>query len=130
MKQLLTTRELEVTELTAYGLSQDEIADYLKISRFTVDEFIRRAKRKLNIQKATELAAWYYKTEFNISIASRVSDRLRQCISAALLSLMLFTLVIENMNMLRVQAVRTISARTVRTNHTSGRRSKENYCFS
>ncbi|WP_159523773.1 sigma factor-like helix-turn-helix DNA-binding protein [Sunxiuqinia indica] len=121
----LTPKEFEVVELTAFGLSQDEIANHLQKSRHTVDELIRRAKRKLQLQKATELTAWYFTRRYNISL--NLSQSLRKLVSAALLSLAVFSMTIENHNMLRVLRTpsRTCSGRT------SGRsgRSRNEYDF-
>jgi len=56
----LTNRESEILELTAIGLSAEEIADKLNRSPETVRKIISNIKIKLNLQKATELAAAYW----------------------------------------------------------------------
>lgn len=64
----LTKRESEVVELVAWGAAQKEVAEQLGISRFTVDNILRKAKEKLHLQKVNELSAWYFCTKFHISM--------------------------------------------------------------
>lgn len=63
----LSSRESEVLELTAWGASQKEVANFLKISQNTVDNHIRRIKQKLRFSKMNELSAYWFCTHFNIS---------------------------------------------------------------
>lgn len=63
----LSSRESEVLELTAWGASQKEVANFLKISQNTVDNHIRRIKQKLQLNKINELSAFWFCTHFNIS---------------------------------------------------------------
>jgi len=117
----LTPREKEVIELTAYGLSQDEVACHLEISRHTVDELLRRSKRKLGLQKATELTAWYYTRKYHIQL--QLSDKLRRLVSAALLGLAMFALIAEHTEMIRTMRtpLRAANGRAAR-----GRRGRRN----
>jgi len=117
MNHTLTAREYEAVELTAYGLSKDEIAEQMGISKFTADQFVRRAKEKLKLNKATELSAWYYTRRYGITL--NISDRLRRVVSAALLSLVLYTFFINTDNMLRPQRP---NARTAQRAQRGGRR--------
>lgn len=63
----LSSRESEVLELTAWGASQKEVANFLKISQNTVDNHIRKIKQKLRLNKINELSAYWFCTHFNIS---------------------------------------------------------------
>ncbi len=52
----LTTRELEIAELVAQGLTSQAIADRLYVSRRTVDTHVSRAFRKTGVSSRTALA--------------------------------------------------------------------------
>lgn len=79
----LTSRESEIAERIAWGSSQKEVAADLGISRFTVDNILRKIYAKLNIGKINELSAWWFCTKFNISFD--LSPLSKQVISSALL---------------------------------------------
>ena len=63
----LTVREGQVAERIAWGASQKEVADDLGISRYTVDNTLRKIYQKLHIGKINELSAWWFCTTFGIS---------------------------------------------------------------
>lgn len=63
----LTARESQVAERIAWGASQKEVADDLGISRYTVDNILRKVYDKLHIGKINELSAWWFCTTFGIS---------------------------------------------------------------
>ncbi|MEG0153472.1 MAG: LuxR C-terminal-related transcriptional regulator, partial [Cellulosilyticaceae bacterium] len=79
----LTSRESEIAERIAWGSSQKEVAADLGLSRFTVDNILRKIYAKLNIGKINELSAWWFCTKFNISFD--LSPLSKQVISSALL---------------------------------------------
>ena len=54
----LSKRELEVLELTGYGLSRSEIADRLRLSTKTVDSYRARMKDKLGLRTMNELVKY------------------------------------------------------------------------
>lgn len=64
---ILTARERQVAERIAWGASQKEVADDLGISRYTVDNILRKVYDKLHIGKVNELSAWWFCTTFGIS---------------------------------------------------------------
>ncbi|MDQ1178614.1 LuxR C-terminal-related transcriptional regulator [Rhodococcus sp. SORGH_AS_0301] len=55
---LLTSRELEVAELVAQGLSNRVIAEKLVVSRRTVDGHVERILNKLGVNSRTQVVAW------------------------------------------------------------------------
>lgn len=63
----LTVRENQVAERIAWGASQKEVAADLGISRYTVDNILRKIYEKLHIGKINELSAWWFCTTFGIS---------------------------------------------------------------
>ena len=54
----LTVREREVARMAAFGYSDQEIADHLKLSKHTVKSLISMAKNKTGAMKRGELAAF------------------------------------------------------------------------
>jgi len=52
----LTTRELEVVRLVAKGLSNDEVAARLQLSRKTVEAYLTRLYERWNVASRTELS--------------------------------------------------------------------------
>jgi len=54
----LTGRELEVVQLVAYGLSNDEISVRLGIARKTVEAYLTRLFERWSFTTRTELALW------------------------------------------------------------------------
>jgi DNA-binding NarL/FixJ family response regulator len=58
----LTSRELEVVELVALGLSNEEIADRLTISPLTAKTHITRAISKLNVRDRVQLVILAYES--------------------------------------------------------------------
>lgn len=89
----LTTREAEIAERIAWGASQKEVANDLGISRFTVDNTLRKIYAKLHIGKINELSAWWFCTTFNISFS--LSPLQRSLIAVCLLCLVVFSEVIN-----------------------------------
>jgi DNA-binding CsgD family transcriptional regulator len=122
MKRTLTPRETEIVELVAFGLSQKEIGDKLEISPNTVDVTVKNIKTKLDLQKSTELAAWYFINTYHITL--NLSPIKRAMISLSFLALMVVSL-FEGFNPERsfrtMRASRAQVSRTLR----SGRRSNE-----
>ncbi|MET9382525.1 response regulator transcription factor [Streptomyces sp. NPDC002928] len=58
----LTPREQEVTALAAQGRNNDEIAEHLSVSLFTVRTHIRHSLRKLGARNRAQLVALAFKT--------------------------------------------------------------------
>lgn len=81
---MLSNRENQILEYIAVGLTPDEIGNRLYISRETVRTTIRNIKLKLNYQKATELTAYWWCTQFKIDFEEK-----RKQILSALLSLII-----------------------------------------
>ena len=54
----LSEREAQIAERIAWGASQKEVACDLGISRYTVDNILRKIYQKLHIGKVNELSAW------------------------------------------------------------------------
>jgi DNA-binding NarL/FixJ family response regulator len=59
--ELLTSREIEILEHLSLGLRNQEIADRLYISRFTVKKHIENIYLKLQLKSRVDLVNWYNK---------------------------------------------------------------------
>lgn len=95
LNHILTNREKEVAERIAWGASQKEVADALHISRYTVDNTLRKIYQKLHIGKINELSAWWFCTNFGISFD--LSPLKRTIGAASLLMLFVYSeLTIDN----------------------------------
>lgn len=59
MTQALSSRELEIAELVAKGLTNREIGARLTIETSTVDTHVHHILRKLDLARRIHIAAWY-----------------------------------------------------------------------
>ena len=64
----LTKRQKQFIERLAWGASYKEVADFFHVSWNTVDNTLRKAKERIGLNKVTELAAWWFCTNYNISL--------------------------------------------------------------
>jgi DNA-binding CsgD family transcriptional regulator len=55
---LLTSRQREVAQLVALGLTNAEIAERLRIGRRTVESHVGRVRNRLGLSSRAQLAAW------------------------------------------------------------------------
>ncbi len=60
----LTNRQKEVTSLVAQGKTQHEIASELKLSKYTVINYLRNAREKTGCRSSVELAV-----KFSVELA-------------------------------------------------------------
>ena len=65
VKASFTTREKEIADLLARGLSEKEIADELFISPATVNNHTRNIREKFNLNKNSEIVLLYIATYNN-----------------------------------------------------------------
>jgi DNA-binding NarL/FixJ family response regulator len=77
----LTPREREVMTLVATGLSNDEIAEHLVISRATAKTHVSRALRKLNVRDRAQLVTLAYQTGL-VAPKQPITPRLRMPVPA------------------------------------------------
>lgn len=56
--QLLTPRQTEVVQLAVLGLTAKETARQLGISKNTVDEYLREARRRAGAATKSQLIGW------------------------------------------------------------------------
>ncbi|UVV61646.1 LuxR C-terminal-related transcriptional regulator [Bacteroides fragilis] len=84
----LTKRQKQFIERLARGASYKEVADFFHVSWNTVDNTLRKAKERIGLNKVTELAAWWFCTNYNISFD--LSPITRQYIASGCICLFLF----------------------------------------
>lgn len=101
----LTNRENEVLEYHSWGASAKEIAESLFISTVTVQNHIHNIKDKLHLQKATELASWFFCHRFNISMD--LSPLKRSIASIAMILLISFEMYNFDGSSFRARRVKT-----------------------
>jgi DNA-binding NarL/FixJ family response regulator len=77
----LTPREREVMTLVATGLSNDEIAEHLVISRATAKTHVSRALRKLDVRDRAQLVTLAYQTGL-VAPKQPMAPRLRMPVPA------------------------------------------------
>lgn len=122
----LSEREIEVTELSAWGLSKKEVAEQLFISERTVESHLRNIYDKLNVNKITELSAWWFCTKYGISFD--LSPLKRKSLAIFLLLALLpreFTSSEDTKRAFRTRATRSTQVRARR----SRRNEREPYIF-
>jgi DNA-binding CsgD family transcriptional regulator len=129
----LTKREFEIAELLAWGAAKKEIPDMLSvkpgrrpISVRTVEVLTKSIYEKLQIQKVSELAVWYFCTRFHISMD--LSPIKRRMITTGLLILILIAEACNSSDFIRTRAV----GRSLRLNcrirqGASGKKSENTY---
>jgi len=83
----LTPQERDIMELLAWGASMKEVADKLNITYNSLDRRIRTIKQKIGVQKATEIAMFYFCTNFKISFS--LSPIKRKIITSIMIAIML-----------------------------------------
>lgn len=106
----LTRREMQITEYVAWGAAQKEIASMLFIDNDTVANHLKNIYRKLNITKATELAAWYFCSHYNIPLT--MSPIKKKICSAILLLILLPSEIYAHHQMIRAKTVKTLRSST------------------
>lgn len=124
----LTKRELQVTELLAWGAAKKEVPQYLhkknghEISVQTVEVITKKIYEKLGIQKVSELAVWYFCNNFHISFD--LSPVKRNIITVVFLMLVGTAEVLNSADFVRPCAGRT-AGRTMRSGSRGGRRKSD-----
>lgn len=84
----LTEYQYEITRRLAWGETQKEVALFFGVSRHTIDNTLRKIFQKTEVTKVNELSAWFFCTEYNISMD--LSPLTRQRIAQACMVIILF----------------------------------------
>lgn len=100
----LTKREIQITELIAWGATKKDVANKLFISERTAENHNRNIYEKTGVTKVNELSAWYFCFKFNISID--LSPLKRKIIAFTLLMVVGLNVAFDNHNLLRIRRSR------------------------
>lgn len=92
MFDILTTTQRKVLELTSIGLSAKEISDKIGATTNTVNTHLKNIKERLELQKVSELTAYYWCELFGTSL----DEQRRSILTSAMCLIFLFTLPIDN----------------------------------
>lgn len=123
MRENLTEREQEIAELISWGASHKEIALILSISIETVKEHVKHIKKKLGINKSTEIGAFIFCTEYNVPVHRDKLGRIKNLIAIITCTLAFMLVEYQQLNVIRTTTVRNI--RVTR----NSKRSKNDYHF-
>jgi len=85
----LSQRESQVAERIAWGSAIKEVANDLSISVKTVDNTLQKIYRKIGCGKLNELSAWWFCTNFHISMD--LSPVKRRVVASSLLLILFFS---------------------------------------
>lgn len=123
MRENLTEREREIAEFISWGASHKEIALILSISIETVKEHVKHIKKKLGINKSTEIGAFIFCTEYNVPVHRDKLGRIKNLIAIITCTLAFMLVEYQQLNVIRTTTVRNI--RVTR----NSKRSKNDYHF-
>lgn len=123
MKEILSKREKEIAELVTWGASCKEISCILNISVETAKEHVKHIKKKLGINKSTEIGAFIFCTEYNVPVHRDKLGRIKNLIAIVTCTLAFMLVEYQQLNVIRTTTVRNI--RVTR----NSKRSKNDYHF-
>lgn len=83
LNAILTKREREIASFLAWGATKKEVAARLNLSERTIENHSRNIYHKVCVDTVNALSAWWFCTEFKISID--LSPRKRSIIAAFML---------------------------------------------
>lgn len=99
MFDILTTTQRKVLELTSIGLSAKEISDKIGATTNTVNTHLKNIKERLELQKVSELTAYYWCELFGTSL----DEQRRSILTSAMCLIFLCTLPIDNEDKRRIR---------------------------
>jgi DNA-binding CsgD family transcriptional regulator len=114
----LSSRELEITSLIAWGYLRKEIAGHLGISFYTVEAHIKNIYSKLGFSKDTDLTRWYFFQQLDVHLV----NPFRKMISVFLLLVIGLSILQEQPNVrqmrsnnIRINTVRLATGKRARS---------------
>lgn len=111
-EKVLTKREYEVADLIAWGCSADEAADRLHVSPNTIRNTLRNIYEKLHLNKANELAAYIFCTEYGVNAdKDKIGNVKRAVCALSILALFTFHL-LSSFDDTMIRRVRSRGRRT------------------
>lgn len=116
MKGILTPRQHEIAELLAWGASAKEIALILTLSTDTVLRHIKNIKKRLNLSKTTEISAYIFCTDYEVSVEY---DRLGNI--KKVMSMLVFLILVGFAEFQQIDCFRGSTMRVAKTRITTRR---------
>ncbi|WP_462347770.1 response regulator transcription factor [Butyricimonas faecihominis] len=126
MKESLTDREREIAELITWGASYKEVACILNLSVETVKEHIKHIKMKLGVNKATEIGAYIFCTEYDVPVHRDKLGRIRNIVAAITCVLAFILVEYQQLNIIRITTTRNVR---ISAKSRQARRGKNDYYF-
>ena len=125
MREILSKREKEIAELITWGASYKEAACILNLSVETVKEHIKHIKMKLGVNKATEIGAYIFCTEYDVPVHRDRLGRIRNIVATITCVFAFILIEYQQINVIRT------TTRNVRISAKSrqSRRGKNDYYF-
>lgn len=124
MKENLSYREHEIAELISWGASYKEVACILSLSVETVKEHVKHIKTKLGVNKATEIGAYIFCTEYNVPVHRDKLGRIKNIVAAVTCIVAFMLVEYQQLNFIRTMA----TSRNVRSS-SRVKRGKNDYYF-
>jgi DNA-binding CsgD family transcriptional regulator len=118
---MITTREFQIAELTAWGQSEKDIARKLYLSADTVKTHKKNLMRKIQAHNIADVTRWFFSKTTNIKFVK--SQFAKQVISIIFLSLTFFDIT-EHRDIYRVYRCRRVETRVSRV-----RRNEKTYAL-
>lgn len=106
----LSPREVEITELHAWGASRERIAEILFISEHTVENHFRNIYKETGCKKSNQLSSWWFCVKFNISFD--LSPAARSVIASILLGIFVIGDYFDTNTKMRPRAIRRVRIET------------------
>lgn len=104
MKEILSYREHEIAELISWGASYKEVACILSLSVETVKEHVKHIKTKLGVNKATEIGAYIFCTEYNVPVHRDKLGRIKNIVAAVTCIVAFMLVEYQQLNFIRTMA--------------------------
>jgi DNA-binding CsgD family transcriptional regulator len=114
-QSVLSTREMEIAHLLAWGFSDKEIASKLFLSAHTVRTHHGNINQKTNSRNLADVARWYFQTIQATSFGNRPS-------LGRVMAVILFLLLIGVSEIMYTQMIRTRASRIAKVRAKRGRR--------
>jgi bacterial regulatory proteins, luxR family len=114
--------------LITWGASCKEISYILNISVETVKEHIKHIKRKLGINKSTEIGAYIFCTEYDVPVHRDRLGRIRNIVAAVTCVFAFILVEYEQLNIIRTTTTTTRNVR-ISAKSRQSRRGKNDYYF-
>lgn len=113
MKTRLSQREKQIAELVTWGASAKEISLILTLSSNTVLRHIKNIKKKLGVNKITEVAAYIFCTEYNVSTEFDIVGNIKKIVSVCICLFLVGLVEIQQIDCFRAATAKVVKTKTI-----------------